>query len=64
MKTEKLERTTLLTTCCEVEREVSLIESICPECGQTSPDTIRRVTIERKVRDGHEAGTDGGNGAN
>jgi len=56
MDVEKVERTTLLTTCCEVERESTLTEPICPECGRHSPDTIKRVKIDRKVRDGHEPG--------
>lgn len=49
---QQVKHTTKLTDCCEVEPEVDIIDSNCPECGQLNPTTIKRVTIERVVPDG------------
>lgn len=49
---ERIEHSTQLTLCCEVEPRLGLADTRCPECGQFDPDTIKRVTNEYRVNDG------------
>lgn len=51
LETETIEHHTMITACCEVEPEIGLAITRCPDCGQHDPRTVDRVTIERVVAD-------------